>query len=153
MKVVAKNKKAYHDYEIIETYEAGIVLEGSEVKSVRAGRVSMKDSYAKVKDGELWLYNMHIAPYEKSAAFVPSPRRRRKLLMHKREILKLKSKTEERGFTLVPLEIYINDRGIVKIKLALARGRRTYQKKQYLIERQKEREKERELKEYLRRGK
>ncbi len=152
MKTIARNKKAYHDYEIIETYEAGIVLEGSEVKSVRAGRVNLKDSYAKVKNGELWVYNMHIAPYEKSSVFAPSPRRKRKLLMHKREIIRLKSKTEERGLTLVPLEVYINDRGIVKVKLGLARGRKTYQKKQYLIERQKEREKEKELREYLKRG-
>lgn len=150
MKVVAKNRKALRDFEIIETFEAGIVLVGSEVKSVRAGRVSIDDAYARVKDGEVWLYGMHIAPYEKSSAFTPDPKRKRKLLLHKREILKLRSRTEERGLTIIPLEVYFS-RGLVKVKIALARGRKKYQKKQYLIEKQKEREKERELREYLKR--
>ncbi len=148
--MVAKNRKALRDFEIIETFEAGIVLVGSEVKSVRAGRVSIDDAYARVKDGEVWLYGMHIAPYEKSSAFTPDPKRKRKLLLHKREILKLRSRTEERGLTIIPLEVYFS-RGLVKVKIALARGRKKYQKKQYLIEKQKEREKERELREYLKR--
>jgi len=153
MKIVAKNKKAYHDYEIFETYEAGIVLVGSEVKSIRAGRISFKDAYAKIRNDELWLYNMHISPYDRGNPFAPEPRRRRKLLMHKRQIIRLKSKTEERGLTLIPLEVYITERGLVKIKLGLAKGRKKYQKKQYLIQKQKEREKERELKEYLKKKK
>ncbi len=151
MRIVCKNKKALRDYEVIETFEAGIALVGSEVKSLRAGRVSLKDSYAKVKDGELWLYNMHISPYEKSAAYSPEPKRKRKLLMHKKEIVRLKSLTEERGYTIVPLEIYFNDRGIAKVKIAVVKGRKKYEKKQYLIQKQLEREKERELRDYLRR--
>ena len=150
MRVVARNKKAFRDFEVIETFEAGIVLEGSEVKSIRAGRVSLKDAYAKVKNGEVWLYGMHISPYEKAGIFVPDPKRRRKLLLHKREILKLKSRTEERGLTIVPLELFFK-RGIVKVKIALAKGRREYQKKQYILQKQQERDKERELREYLKR--
>ena len=150
MRVVARNKKAFRDFEVIETFEAGIVLEGSEVKSIRAGRVSLKDAYAKVKNGEVWLYGMHISPYEKAGIFVPDPKRRRKLLLHKREILKLKSRTEERGLTIVPLELSFK-RGIVKVKIALAKGRREYQKKQYILQKQQERDKERELREYLKR--
>ena len=153
MKTIVRNRKALHDYEISETFEAGIVLVGSEVKSIRAGMVSLKDSFAKIKNGELWLYGMHISPYEKSSSFRPDPRRRRKLLMHKREIIRLKSKTEERGLTLIPLEVYINDRGKVKIKIGIAKGRKKYQKKQYLLEKQKDREKERELRDYLKRKK
>ncbi len=153
MKTIVRNRKALHDYEISETFEAGIVLVGSEVKSIRAGMVSLKDSFAKIKNGELWLYGMHISPYEKSSSFRPDPRRRRKLLMHKREIIRLKSKTEERGLTLIPLEVYINDRGKVKIKIGIAKGRKQYQKKQYLLEKQKDREKERELRDYLKRKK
>jgi len=153
MKTIVRNRKALHDYEISETFEAGIVLVGSEVKSIRAGMVSLKDSFAKIKNGELWLYGMHISPYEKSSSFRPDPRRRRKLLMHKREIIRLKSKTEERGLTLIPLEVYINARGKVKIKIGIAKGRKQYQKKQYLLEKQKDREKERELRDYLKRKK
>ncbi len=148
MKTVATNRKALRNYEIIETFEAGIVLEGSEVKSIRAGRVSLSDSYAKVKNGELWLYGMHISPYEKTSVFAPEPKRRRKLLLHKSEILKLKSKSEERGLTIVPLELYFNAHGIVKLKIALAKGKREYQKKMYLLLKQQERDKERDLREY-----
>jgi len=149
MGTVARNRKAFRDYDILDTFEVGIVLEGSEVKSVRAGRVSIKDSHARVKNGELWLYGLHISPYEKASAYIPDPRRRRKLLMHKRQILKLKAKTDEKGLTLIPLEIYINGRGLVKIKIGLAKGRKEYQKKRYLLEKQQDRDKERELRDYL----
>ena len=148
MKIIAKNRKAFRDFELFDRFEAGIVLIGSEVKSIRAGRVSLKDAYAKVKNGEVWLYGMHISPYEKAGIFIPDPKRRRKLLLHRREIMKLKSRTEERGLTIVPLEIYFK-RGLVKIKIALAKGRREYQKKRYLLQKQQERDKERELKEYF----
>ncbi|MCD6595464.1 SsrA-binding protein SmpB [bacterium] len=153
MKTISKNRKAFRDYDISETFEAGIVLVGSEVKSIRAGMISLKDSFAKIKNGELWLYGMHISPYVKSSVFQPEPGRRRKLLMHKREIIRIKSKTEERGLTLIPLEVYINARGKVKIKIGIAKGRKQYQKKQYLLEKQKDREKERELRDYLKRKK
>ena len=148
MKIIAKNRKAFRDFELFDRFEAGIVLIGSEVKSIRAGRVSLKDAYAKVKNGEVWLYGMHISPYEKAGIFIPDPKRRRKLLLHRREIMKLKSRTEERGLTIVPLEIYFK-RGLVKVKIALAKGRREYQKKRYLLQKQQERDKERELKEYF----
>jgi len=148
LKIIAKNRKAFRDFELFDRFEAGIVLIGSEVKSIRAGRVSLKDAYAKVKNGEVWLYGMHISPYEKAGIFIPDPKRRRKLLLHRREIMKLKSRTEERGLTIVPLEIYFK-RGLVKVKIALAKGRREYQKKRYLLQKQQERDKERELKEYF----
>jgi len=153
MKAIARNKRAVRDFEIIETFDAGIALVGSEVKSLRAGRVSFKDSFARVKNGEVWLYGLHISPYEKAGVFIPDPVRRRKLLLHKREIVKLKSRTEERGLTIVPLEIYFDDKGLCKIKIALAKGRRQYQKKQYILGKQQERDKERELREYFKKGK
>ena len=150
MKIIARNRKAFRDFELFEKFEAGIMLEGSEVKSIRAGRVSLKDAYAKIKNEEIWLYGMHISPYEKAGIFIPDPKRRRKLLLHKREIMKLKSRTEERGLTIVPIELYFKN-GIVKVKIALAKGRREYQKKRYLLSKQQERDKERELRDYLKR--
>ena len=148
MKIRIQNKKAFRDFELIETFEAGIVLEGSEVKSIRAGRASLKDAYCKVRNYEVWIYGMHISTYEKAGIFIPDPKRKRKLLLNKREILKLKAKTEERGLTIVPTELYFSERGLVKIKIALAKGRREYQKKQHLLNKQQERDKERELREY-----
>jgi len=152
MKTIARNKRAVRDFEIVETFDAGIALVGSEVKSLRAGRVSFKDSFARVKNGEVWLYGLHISPYEKAGVFIPDPVRRRKLLLHKREIMKLKSRTEERGLTIVPLEIYFDDKGLCKIRIALAKGRKQYQKKQYILGKQQERDKERELREYFKKG-
>ena len=148
MKSIARNRKALRDFEVIETFEAGIVLKGSEVKSIRAGRVSLRDSYAKVKNDEIWLYGMHISPYEKAGIFIPDPKRRRKLLLHKREIRKLRHRTEEKGYTIIALELYFK-KGKAKVKIALAAGRREYQKKRYLLEKQNERDKERELQRYL----
>lgn len=150
MRIVARNKKARRDYEILDRFEAGIVLIGSEVKSLRAGKASLNESYARIKNGELWLYEMHISPYDNSSVFTPAPKRRRKLLLHKFEILRLKSKAEEKGLTIIPLEIYFNDKGLVKVTIAIARGRREYQKKRYLILKQMDREKERELRDYNR---
>ena len=134
-KTVATNKKAYHDYFIEETYEAGIELVGSEVKSIRKGAVNLKDSYAAVKDGELYLYNAHISPYEKGSFFNPDPRRRRRLLMHKKEITRLKSKTEQKGYTLVVTKLYFKD-SLVKAEVALAKGKELYDKRKTLKEKQ-----------------
>ncbi len=139
MKVVARNRKAYHDYFIEEKYEAGIVLQGTEVKAVREGRVNLKDSYAEVKGGEVWLKGVHISVYDPASYMNHDPLRNRKLLLHKREIRKLIGKTKERGYTLVPLSMYINDRGRVKVELALAKGKHVYDKRRELARREIER--------------
>jgi len=144
-KTVATNRKARHDYHIVETMEAGIELRGSEVKSLRMGRASLRDSFARVERGELFLYNMHVSPYEKGGHFNPDPRRVRKLLMHQREIKKLLGKTTEKGFTLVPLRLYFS-RGKAKVELALARGKRSYDKRADIEKREAERAIRRALK-------
>ncbi len=146
MRTVAVNKKAKTDYEILERIEAGIVLKGTEVKSLREGRVSFKDSFCRVKDGEVWLLNLHIAPYDHaSKVFNHDPERPRKLLLHKREIKRLAGKLQERGLTLIPTKIYFTDRGIAKVEIALARGRKKYDKREII----KKREMERRMKEYM----
>jgi len=141
-KVISTNRKARHDYHIEETYEAGIVLTGTEVKSVRNTRVNLKDSYAKVENGEIFLYNMHISPYEQGNRFNHEPLRIRKLLMHKAEIERLAGKINEKGYALVPLKIYL-ERGRVKIELGLARGKKLYDKRRDIAERDSKREMER----------
>jgi len=146
MKIVAKNKKAFFDYEILEVLEAGISLLGSEVKSVREGRISLKESYAEVKKGEVFLLNCHISPYEAANRFNHTPMRERKLLLHKREIKRLTGKIKERGFSLVPTKILINDKGKVKVEIGLVRGKRVYQKKEVIKKRDQEREIRAELK-------
>jgi SsrA-binding protein len=143
-KLVAQNKKARHDYAIEDVLEAGLVLTGTEVKSLRAGRASLVDAYATVKDGEVWLQGAHIPEWDAGSWTNHEPRRPRKLLLHKVEILKLIGKTKEGGVTLVPLSLYFKD-GRAKIELALARGKRSYDKRQSLAERQSEREVAREL--------
>ena len=146
MKVVGVNKKAKRDFEILETIEAGIVLKGTEVKSLREGRVSFKDSFCRIKDGEVWLLNLHIAPYgHASKVFNHDPERPRKLLLHKREIKRLTGKLQERGLTLIPTRIYFNDRGITKVEIALARGKKKYDKREDI----KKRELERKMREYM----
>ena len=145
IKTVATNRKARHDYHIVETMEAGIELRGSEVKSLRMGRASLRDSFARVERGELFLYNMHISPYEKGGHYNPDPRRTRKLLMHRSEIKKLLGKTTQKGFTLVPLKLYFS-RGKVKVELALGRGKRSYDKRADLERREAERAIQRALK-------
>lgn len=151
MKTIATNRKARYNYEIVETKEAGIVLTGSEVKSLRAGKVGFTDSYARIKNGELWLYNLNIPLYDKARAFTSDePRRPRKLLMHRMEIIRLGRKIEQAGYTLIPFSIYFNDRGIVKLSLGLAKGRRTPDKKRHLMEQLKEREAQRALKKVIR---
>ncbi|AEB11952.1 SsrA-binding protein SmpB [Marinithermus hydrothermalis] len=125
-----ENRKARHDYEILETYEAGIALKGTEVKSIRAGKVDFTGSFARFDGGELWLENLFIAPYEKGSYTNHDPRRRRKLLLHKHELNRLRGRVEQRGLTLVPLKIYFNERGYAKLLLGLARGKKAYQKKE-----------------------
>jgi SsrA-binding protein len=138
-KAIASNRKARHDYEILDTYEAGIVLVGTEVKSLRLGRASLVDSFATVDDGEVWLRGLHVAEYEQGTWTNHEPRRRRKLLLHRNEILKLIGKTKESGLSLVPLSMYFKD-GKVKVELALAKGKRSYDKRQTLAKRDADRE-------------
>jgi len=142
MRVITRNRKAFREYEIIQRMEAGIVLHGNEVKSVRAGKVSIQEAYAGIEDGEVFIYNMTISPYEKES-YHTDPKRKRKLLLHKKEIKRLIGKVKERGFTLVPLSVYINDRGYVKIELALAKGKKIYEKRERIKRREMEREMER----------
>lgn len=148
MKTIATNKKAFFDYEIIETYEAGIALLGSEVKSIREGRISLKESYAEIKDGEIFLINCHISPYEAANQFNHEPRRTRKLLFHRREIKRLTGKTTEKGLTLVPIKVYLSDKGRVKLEIALAKGKKAYQKREAIRERDRDRELRAELKKW-----
>jgi SsrA-binding protein len=124
-----ENRRARHDYEILETYEAGLSLQGTEVKSLRAGQVDFTGSFARFEGEELFLENLYIAPYEKGSYTNHDPRRLRKLLLHRHELDKLRSRVEQKGLTLVPLKIYFNDRGYAKLLLGLARGKRAYQKK------------------------
>jgi SsrA-binding protein len=148
MKLISTNKKAYFNYEILETYEAGISLRGSEVKSIRDGRISLKESYAEIKDGEVFLVNCHISPYEPANRFNHEPRRERKLLLHRREIKRLIGKILEKGLTLVPTKVFINDKGKVKIEVSLAKGKRAYQKREIIKERDREREMRAEMKKW-----
>lgn len=149
IKVVARNRKARHDYHILETYEAGLALVGTEVKSLRAGKANLKNSFARVKDEELYLMEMHISPYEKTSQFGHDPTRPRKLLMHKREIRRLLGKTIEKGLTLVPLCLYFKG-SHVKIELALVTGKRKYDKRKAIAEREAKRALERVFKEKMR---
>lgn len=151
MKIVATNKKAYHDYFVEETLEAGIVLVGSEVKSVRLGAVNLRDSFAIVKGGEVFLLGAHIAPYAKGSYFNVEPRRKRKLLLNKSEIRKLQAKTERKGYTLVPLKVYFKD-SLVKVELGLCRGKETHDKRESIKRKDAEREMERAKKEFNARG-
>jgi SsrA-binding protein len=141
-KLVAQNKKARHDYHIEDVYEAGLVLLGTEVKSLRAGRASLVDGFAVLKDGEAWLQNVHIPEYDLGTWTNHEPRRPRKLLLHRHEISKLIGKTKESGLTLVPLALYFRD-GKAKVEIALARGKKTYDKRQALAEQQAKREADR----------
>lgn len=143
-RVVATNRKAHHDYFVDEVVEAGVVLTGTEIKSVRAGRISLRDGYAKVEDGEIWLQNTHISPYEQGNRYNHDPDRPRKLLLHRSQIRQLQRKTLEKGFTLVPLRVYLKE-GLAKVELALARGRKSYDKREAVAEREADREIEREM--------
>ncbi len=144
-KIFAQNRKAKHDFHIEEVYEAGIALQGTEVKSIREGRVNLKDSFAKVENGELFLYNMHISPYDQGNIFNHDPLRTRKLLMHKMEIKRLIGLTKEKGYTLIPLRLYLRN-GKIKVELGLAKGKRHYDKRRALKEKTVDREIEKALK-------
>jgi SsrA-binding protein len=142
-KTVASNRKATHDFQILERFECGIVLSGSEVKSLRGGRASLTEAYARVRDGEVWLEGMHVPPYDQGEKRGYEPTRPRKLLLHKREIAKLGSKQKELSLALVPLRVYFVH-GMAKVEIGLAKGKREYEKRQVLAERQSKREMERE---------
>ena len=145
-KEIAANRKAFHDYFVLERFEAGISLAGTEVKSIRAGQVNLKDSYCTIKNGELWLRGMHISPYEQGNIFNKDPVRPRKLLMHKKEINKLNARVMQDGVALIPLSIYFND-SIVKVELGLCKGKKLYDKRNSEAERESKRDIDRKLKE------
>ena len=145
MKLIANNKKAYHDYFILETYEAGIALHGTEVKSLRMGKCSIKEAFIRVENEEVYVYGMHISPYEKGNIFNKDPLRVRKLLLHKSEIRKLLGKTKEKGMTLVPLKVYFKD-SLVKVEIGLAKGKKLYDKRQDIAKKEKQREAQRDFK-------
>lgn len=149
IKLLAQNKKAYHDYFVEDTYECGIELVGTEVKSMRAGGVNLKDSYANLRNGEVILHNMHVSPYEKGNIFNRDPLRERKLLLHKYEIRKLIGKTKETGYSLVPLKVYLKGSRI-KIELALVKGKKLYDKRDAIADRDAKRQIDRKIKEYNR---
>jgi len=139
IRIISQNKKAFHDYEITDRFEAGMVLLGTEVKSLREGRANLKDSYARVKKSEVFLYGLHISPYTHATYDNHDPERVRKLLLHRFEIKKLLGKTQERGFSLIPLKLYFKD-GRVKVEIALARGKREYDKRESLKRKEETRE-------------
>ncbi|WP_028584974.1 SsrA-binding protein SmpB [Desulfogranum mediterraneum] len=144
-KIVCKNKKAFHDYHIDQIFEAGMVLKGPEVKSLRAGKANLRDGYALIKNGELFLYNVHISPYSFATHVSPDPLRVRKLLLHKGELKKLIGKLHEKGIALIPLRIYFIENGKAKIELGLARGKKLYDKRAALKEKQSHRDIDRDL--------
>lgn len=148
-KIIAQNKKAWHDYFVDEKYEAGIALFGTEVKSIRAGAVNLKDSYCSVKNGELYMLGVHISPYEKGNIFNREPRRERKLLMHKREIMKINGMLTQKGYTLVPLSLYFSGKN-VKVELGLCRGKKLYDKRDSIAAKEVNREIDRKMKEFNR---
>ena len=142
-KIIAKNKQAYHEYFIEEKYEAGLVLVGTEVKSIRQGKVNLKDSYVSIKDGEAFVYNMHISPYEKGNIYNVDPLRPRKLLLNKREIRKLIGFTTLKGYSLIPLSLYLKN-GLVKMELSVAKGKKLYDKRQDIAKKDAQRRMERQ---------
>ena len=146
---VAQNRKAYHDYFIEDKFEAGISLSGTEVKSIRAGNVNLKDSFCTVKDGEMFLYGMHISPYEQGNIFNKDPRRTRKLLLHRKEILRLNARVQQDGYSLVPLSVYFSG-SHVKVELALAKGKKLYDKRESAAKKDAKREMDRAMKDRTR---
>ncbi len=149
VKVLIQNRKARHDYSVLETYEAGLVLHGTEVKSLRMGRSNLKDSYAALSNGELWVYGMHISPYEKGNIFNADPMRPKKLLMHRSEILKLSQQVAQKGLTLIPLSLYLKN-GKVKTEIGLCKGKKTYDKRADIAERDAKREIDRHVRDMQR---
>ena len=144
-KLIANNKKAYHDYFILDTYEAGIALHGTEVKSLRMGKCSVKESFIRVENGEIFIYGMHISPYEKGNIFNKDPLRPRKLLLHKAEINKMLGKTKEKGMAIVPLKVYFKG-SLVKLEIGLARGKKLYDKRNDIAKKDQQREAQRDFK-------
>jgi SsrA-binding protein len=147
IKIITSNKKAYHDYQILEKIEAGLVLTGTEVKSLREGRCNLKDSYARIRDGEVWLIGMHISPYKNAGYASHDPERDRKLLLHRDEIRRLHRKVQEKGVTLIPLRLYFKN-GWAKVELGVAAGKRKYDKRQEIARREQERDMKRMEKKY-----
>jgi len=147
IKEIAVNRKAFHDYEILEKFEAGIVLEGTEIKSVRMHNINLKDSFITIKNNAAYIHNMHISPYTYGNVFNHNPTRTRKLLLHKKEILRLSNLVSQKGYTIIPLRIYIKNK-YAKLEIALAKGRKTYNKKEFIKNKDIEREINRELKFY-----
>lgn len=145
-KLVATNRKAWHDYTIEETFEAGLVLTGTEVKSLRAGKANLRDSFARISGNEVWVHNLHISPYEFGNRWNHEPTRERKALLHRAEIRRLVGKVQQQGYTLVPLKLYFNERGIAKLELGLAKGKKKWDKREAIARRTAEREAERALK-------
>jgi len=145
-KIIATNRKARHDYELLDTFEAGLVLTGSEIKSIRAGHVNLREGYVEVRDGELWLVNTHISSYEQAGRFGHEPLRPRKLLLHRREINRIISRVQEKGLTVIPTTLYLT-RGRAKVEIALARGKKLYDKRENLRARDSQRQIERSLRE------
>jgi len=145
IKLIANNKKAYHDYFVDEKYETGLVLHGTEVKSIRMGHCSIKEAFVKIENEEVWVYGMHVSPYEKGNIFNKDPERPKKLLMHKSEIRKLLGKVKEKGYTLVPLQVYFL-KGKAKLEIGLCRGKKLYDKRQDIAKRDQKREAERDFK-------
>ncbi|MBS7528557.1 MAG: SsrA-binding protein [Clostridiales bacterium] len=149
-KLVANNKKARHDYFIEDTYEAGLELFGTEVKSIRNGKASIKEAYAEIKDGEMYVKGMNITPYDHGNRFNQDPIRPRKLLLHKREINKLDALRAQDGFTIVPLKLYINNRGLIKLEIAVAKGKKNYDKRQTMAKKDANRKIQQAIKDYNR---
>jgi SsrA-binding protein len=148
---IAENRKAFHDYHIVDTYEAGVVLQGTEVKAIREGNVNLRDSFGRVEGGEVWIYNVHISPYSHRGYSDHEPMRRRKLLLHRQEIKKLIGKTVERGMTLVPTRMYFKD-GRVKLAISLAKGKKDHDKRETIKRREADRETRAAVKERRSRG-
>ncbi len=145
-KTITVNKKAFHDFNIIEKYTAGIVLFGTEIKSVRKGGVNLKDSFAKIEDGEVWLYSCHISPYEQGNRYNKEPERKRKLLLNKKEILKMTGKIKKDGYTIIPLSMFIGDGGFAKLEIALAKGKKLYDKRDDIAKKTQTRDMQRAMK-------
>jgi SsrA-binding protein len=139
MKIITNNKQATYQYHILEKYEAGIELKGSEVKSLREGRVNLKDAFCKIEKGEIFLYNAHISQYKNASLFNHDPERPRRLLMHKYEILKLDQKVKEKGLTIIPLKMYFNEKGLAKVEIALVKGKKLYDKREDIAKKDMER--------------
>ncbi len=143
-RTVSVNRRARHEYEILETFDAGLVLVGTEVKSLRDGRINFQDAFCRIEHGEAWVYNMHVTPYEQGNRWNVDPRRRRKLLLHRWQIEELHAKTEQKGLTIVPLALYFQ-RGFAKLEIGLARGKKLYDKRESIAERDQEREQRRQM--------